>query len=108
MIRDAQQYRLQAWLVALQIMITLGTWFLVMIFAKMLSINPDKNSTLGPFIRHGAIFLLFIPPSWAYFTTKKENDLTSHWTRRHTLLTGIVLGIILMFIAGWAANYGRA
>lgn len=106
-ITAASQYRLQAWLVALQIMVTLGAWLMAMIFAKMMSYFPDESRLLGPFIRHGAILLLLVPPFWAYFTIKRENDLTSYWTRRHTLLSGIVLGVILVFLAGWAANYGR-
>ena len=107
MIRDAQQYRLQAWLVALQMMVTLAAWFIQMIFLKMLSFAPDEGSILGPYIRHGAIFLLLIPPLWAYFTIKKENDLTSSWRGRHTLISGVMLATLLVFIAGWAAGYGR-
>ena len=103
-----EAYRLQTWLAALQIMITLGAWLIGMIFAKMLGYTPSENSTFGPLIRHGAVALILLSPLWVILTIRRENDPTTNWSPRHTLISGILLGVLMIFLAIKATQARRS
>ncbi|MEN8694330.1 MAG: hypothetical protein ACN4GG_00950 [Akkermansiaceae bacterium] len=108
MIQRFSAPRLQSSLGVLQIMGILGAWFFGMISNKMLNYDTNEEQWFGlaTFIRHGAILLTIIPVIWVVWTIRKE-DGTSHWTQRHSLISGIILGIALTILAGMASKIGK-
>ena len=98
-----EEYRLQTWLAITQFLLGLAGWLWSGIGSWATEMETDPENGFALFIRQAGILILLLPLFWAIFTIRKERNLKSQWTKKHTIVSGIILAIAM----GWTMSYGR-
>jgi len=102
-----QEYRLQTWLAITQFLLGLAGWVWNGIFNWALNFQTDPNNGFAIFIRQAGILILLLPLAWAIFTIRKDGNPESRWTRRHTIISGVLLAIAMFYLMAWTMGHGR-
>jgi hypothetical protein len=67
----------------------------------------DPDNTWVPIVRSLGALTLTLPIFWAVFSIKKELDSSNRWTRRHTVLSGLAIAFLMIYLLNLSISYGR-
>lgn len=101
------EYRLQTWLGIVQASLGLIAWLSNGIQMRLTGWVTKENDWTVSLVRQAGFACLLLPIAWVIFTIKKEQDQTSRWSRRHTIVSGLALAFLMNALMGWSSVYGR-
>ena len=81
------EYRLQTLGGVILVLLGFSFWIMFGTFLKFNGFITKEGDTMTSLIRQIGILTLLLPVIWAIYTIKKEQDQTSFWTKKHSIIS---------------------